>query len=104
MIEYLLLVIIWASPIVIDNQVWTVQIVKPAICETPSNYPNDCFGIITCEGRDYLIGCRDRIDRTITMDYNNMDFIDVEGQATFEHELKHIVDPNWRHAQPFEFN
>ncbi len=98
-----LLFLAWAAPFVIDNTVWTVQLIEPEECETPSNYLNDCFGVITCENRDYLIGCIDRIDRTINMDINNLDFIDAEGLATFEHELKHIVDYPWWHKVPFEF-
>jgi len=96
-----LLFLVWAAPFVIDNNAWTVQIIEPEECETPSNYPNDCFGVITCENRSFLIACYDRIDRTITMDINNLDYIDSEGLAVFEHELKHIREYPWKHSEPF---
>lgn len=98
MIEYFLLVIIWASPIIIDGQVWTVNVVQPEEC---AEYFGKCFGLIKCESWYWLVGCYDRIDKTINMDVNHLDFLDEDGLATFEHELKHIKEPDWLHKDPF---
>ena len=43
------------------------------------------------------IGCVVPFAKFMYLDYNCLNLVDPWGNSLFEHELKHILEPDWKH-------